>query len=273
MTSLTGEFQTDLPLDGAHRACTEAINGLGWHIEAVEPDRIVSHPDTGTPYPPKIEVVLTESGQATDVRIIGSDDDGDPLEQGQLIAELDRVRDAIKASVRDPAGEPQQGPPAGWYPDPSDSGQQRYWDGRGWTRRVEPDPAELQAPPSPGARRGESRRDGSPVTTGPERAGRARSRVALFLAAVVLLAAGVGVGGYFLGRSTGKDLGAARAAGAAAGQKRGAAKGAAEGYAAGLKAGRKAGYSQSYASAYKSAYRNAFERAGLSAPTKVSVPK
>lgn len=28
--------------------------------------------------------------------------------------------------------------PAGWYPDPSNSAQQRYWDGNGWTEHVHP---------------------------------------------------------------------------------------------------------------------------------------
>jgi hypothetical protein len=27
-------------------------------------------------------------------------------------------------------------PPAGWYPDPSQNGRQRYWDGTAWTEQV-----------------------------------------------------------------------------------------------------------------------------------------
>lgn len=31
-----------------------------------------------------------------------------------------------------------QQPPAGWYPDPSDPGTQRYWDGSAWTDHSAP---------------------------------------------------------------------------------------------------------------------------------------
>lgn len=32
----------------------------------------------------------------------------------------------------------QGGPPAGWYPDPEQPGQQRYWDGQQWTEHRAP---------------------------------------------------------------------------------------------------------------------------------------
>jgi uncharacterized RDD family membrane protein YckC len=42
--------------------------------------------------------------------------------------------------------------PAGWYPDPSVPGQQRYWDGNAWTEHTTPDPsAAPTAPPMPPA--------------------------------------------------------------------------------------------------------------------------
>jgi hypothetical protein len=100
MTKLSGEFQTDLEPPDALAACAEAIDGLGWRIESVEGDRIVSHAGAGySERVARIDVVLSASGRTTDVRIIGTDSDANPLETDELIAELNRVRDAIKASV------------------------------------------------------------------------------------------------------------------------------------------------------------------------------
>jgi hypothetical protein len=100
MTKLSGEFQTDLAAPDALVACAQAIDGLGWRIESVEGDRIVAYAESGfTPDPPRIEVVVSNSTHATDLRIIGTDTDANPLETDELIAELDRARDAIKASV------------------------------------------------------------------------------------------------------------------------------------------------------------------------------
>jgi hypothetical protein len=112
MTRLTGEFQTDLPVHEAVVACAEAIAGLGWHIEAVEANRIVSRTDIGSRHPLGVEVVLSRSGPATDVRIIGTDTNAEPLSRDALIAQLDRVRAAINASLEGAAAPSPQGPPA-----------------------------------------------------------------------------------------------------------------------------------------------------------------
>jgi hypothetical protein len=110
MTSLAGEFHTDLSLDDTLVACAEAIDGLGWRIEAVGADRIVSYPDQGpSQQSPRIEVQLVDRNGDTDLRIVGSDSDAKPLARDELIAELDRVRDAIAASVEG-AGQPARPP-------------------------------------------------------------------------------------------------------------------------------------------------------------------
>ncbi len=110
MTRLRGDFQTDLLPPDALAACAEALDGLGWRIETVEQRRIVSYAVSGSDGAwARIEVLLSGSGPATDVRIVGSDSDSQPLATEQLVAELDRARDAIQAAVEQAGDRPGQG--------------------------------------------------------------------------------------------------------------------------------------------------------------------
>jgi hypothetical protein len=160
MTSLSGEFQTDLGIDDAMVACTEAIDGLGWRIDTVDAQRVIAFTDAGK-NPPRIEVNLNESGGGTEFRIIGSDNEQNQLEQDDLIAVLDKARDAInrsmedaerprKTSARSAEGQTEErqpaqatdsdaaATPAGWYPDVYDDSRERYWDGEQWTDDFRP---------------------------------------------------------------------------------------------------------------------------------------
>jgi hypothetical protein len=161
MTSLSGEFQTDLGIDDAMVACTEAIDGIGWRIETVDSQRVIAFTDSGA-HPPRIEVNLNESGDGTEFRIIGSDNEQNQLDQDELIAVLDKARDAINRSMEDAERpressssasdgqteereQPKQSSsagdadaPAGWYPDVHDESRQRYWDGKQWTDDFRP---------------------------------------------------------------------------------------------------------------------------------------
>ena len=178
MTSLSGEFQTDLSIDDAVVACTDALDGLGWRLETVEANRIVAFADTHPEDPPKVEVGLRESGSGTEFRIIGSDSEQNRLEQDELISVLDQARDAINGAMdraeaegRKEAEKPQpteerkapaaapaaaataersrperddrvdEGNPdaaPGWYPDVYDESRERYWDGDEWTDEFRP---------------------------------------------------------------------------------------------------------------------------------------
>jgi sortase (surface protein transpeptidase) len=99
MTSLAGEFHTDLSPPDTLAACAEAIHGLGWQLKAVEGKRIVSYTDSERP--PMIEVALSDPGEGTDLRIIGSDTEANPLNTEELVAELNRARDAIQEMVEE----------------------------------------------------------------------------------------------------------------------------------------------------------------------------
>ena len=99
MSRLTGNFETDLPPPDALAACADAIDGLGWEIASVTSNQIISYADTESEYPAMVEIEVSDSGPGSDVRITGSDADKDSLERDELVAELDRVRGAIRASI------------------------------------------------------------------------------------------------------------------------------------------------------------------------------
>ena len=44
-----------------------------------------------------------------------------------------------------------QSAPAGWYPDPENPGQQRYWDGTAWSEATQPAPFTAPPPPPTGS--------------------------------------------------------------------------------------------------------------------------
>lgn len=98
MTSLHGDFETDLPAPEALTACAEALDGLGWRVEDVKADQIVSYAGSDSEGA-RIEVKLSGSEQATDLRIQGSDSEAHPLDPKQLVAYLDQASAAIGSAV------------------------------------------------------------------------------------------------------------------------------------------------------------------------------
>jgi hypothetical protein len=192
VTSLAGNFETDLPIYEAVVACTDAIDGLGWHIETVEANRIVSYASSGfSEHPPKIEVELNDSGQGTDIHIVGSDTDANPLQQDQLVALLDRARDAIQASIQETDDASEEGAPAGWFADPHQSGTQRYWDGDQWTERTRSDhEAPRERPP-----RGEPRAGAATEPQKPANWWREHWRGPVIAIVALLVGAAIGMAG------------------------------------------------------------------------------
>lgn len=100
MTSFRGQFESDLPLESAVDACASAIRGLSWELEKKTLDRIVCYPTAQFPiFPPTVEVILHREDDSTVIEIVGVDHADNPLDGDTLLAELERVRDAIKRSM------------------------------------------------------------------------------------------------------------------------------------------------------------------------------
>jgi hypothetical protein len=100
VTRLSGEFETDLASPEALAASAEAIDRLGYRIESVEADRIVSFAESGNATdPPRIEIVVSDAVGGSELRITGSNRAAGEREREVLIAELDRARDAIAVSI------------------------------------------------------------------------------------------------------------------------------------------------------------------------------
>jgi hypothetical protein len=78
-------------------ACLEAIATVGWNVKTALSDRIVARIGVGlTRNPSTIEVVLSESGDRTVVRLNGRILGIGPLQKGHLTAEMRRLREAIE---------------------------------------------------------------------------------------------------------------------------------------------------------------------------------
>jgi hypothetical protein len=180
VTRLAGSFETDLPLPDTLAACADGLNALGWPIHSLEGTHIRSSAGTqdgdGVAI---VEVELSDTGEGTAFRIVGSDTKDYPLSPDELVAFLDQAQDAIGSRIEEaeapetaqtavveeePEGEePEEEPgeeepeaqaPAGWYSDPEGPGE-RYWDGSEWTdRRRELERTEVaETPPSRPAQR------------------------------------------------------------------------------------------------------------------------
>jgi hypothetical protein len=102
MTKVHDEFTLALPVQEASSACRRAIAAIGWDVKEEGPARIVPRIGVGlTRNPSKIEVLLSEGGDLTVVRLNGSILGIGPLQRGHLNAEMTRLRDEIEAAADD----------------------------------------------------------------------------------------------------------------------------------------------------------------------------
>jgi hypothetical protein len=106
VTRLRDEFTVGLRVEQTSSVCRRAIATIGWPVKEAGPDRIVPKIGVGlTRNPSKIEVVLSESGDQTVVRLNGRILGIGPLQRGHLNAEMNRLRDEIEDAARE-EGEP-----------------------------------------------------------------------------------------------------------------------------------------------------------------------
>jgi hypothetical protein len=102
VSKLRDEFTIALPVNKGSFACLDAIATLGWNLKAVEPDRIITKIGVGvTRNPSKIEVLLSETGDQTAVRLNGSIVGIGPVQKGHLKAEMLRLREVIERCAQD----------------------------------------------------------------------------------------------------------------------------------------------------------------------------
>ncbi|MGZ6637317.1 MAG: hypothetical protein ACXVII_30975 [Solirubrobacteraceae bacterium] len=103
MTKLSDAFQLDLASDDASWACREAVAGMDWDLESVEPCRLVlRRRGTFARDPAKIEVLLSEAGShATSVRLDAQDPWGlGAVGQAKPPRANEQLRNAIEVAAR-----------------------------------------------------------------------------------------------------------------------------------------------------------------------------
>src|SRR5918999_481699 len=100
VTSLFGDFDTELAPPDALTACVEALDGLGWRVDSVEAHRVecavTSGPGDGGV---TIEVELTETADGSDIRLIGTATEGSSLEENDIGLVLDQASEAIGEQI------------------------------------------------------------------------------------------------------------------------------------------------------------------------------
>lgn len=103
MTKLSDKFQLDLASDDASWACREAVAGMDWDLESIEPYRLVlRRRGTFARDPAKIEVLLSEAGShATSVRLDAQDPWGlGRWDRRNLSAQMNSLKNAIEVAAR-----------------------------------------------------------------------------------------------------------------------------------------------------------------------------
>lgn len=101
MSNATDEFQLDLSLEDAHWACREALVEVGWGVESIELDRLVTQRSWWgfARDPARIEVTLSEAGPAATMVSLEAHLRWWPGGQREIDNEMNRLRNAIEVAA------------------------------------------------------------------------------------------------------------------------------------------------------------------------------
>ena len=101
MTTASDEFRLELPLEFASWACREAVASMDWHLDSIEPHRLVLKKSVLLD-PVTIEVLLSEAGpDATTVTLNGKLAWGfGPWDKRTLRSLMNSVRNAVEFAAR-----------------------------------------------------------------------------------------------------------------------------------------------------------------------------
>jgi hypothetical protein len=103
VSTASDEFRLELPLDSASWACREAIAGMGWEVESIEPRRLVTRRGFWgfSRDQAQIEVLLSEAGpEATTIVLNGRIWGLGPWATRHLTGEIKRLRNAAEVAAR-----------------------------------------------------------------------------------------------------------------------------------------------------------------------------
>jgi len=108
VSTATDEFRLALPLESASWACREAVAGMDWHLESVEPHRLVLKKGLrlATGSLARIEVLLSAAGpDATVITLIGKLPWGfGPWDARTLRSLMTGVRNAVEVAAERRSG-------------------------------------------------------------------------------------------------------------------------------------------------------------------------
>ena len=101
MSKVSDEFQLQTTVDAASEAVQRAVTKLDWKVkESTPPARtVVGIKMSAFSWPGKVEVLLSEAGEGTNVTMNGSIGGVGPVQKKHLTKQMEELRGAIQSST------------------------------------------------------------------------------------------------------------------------------------------------------------------------------